>query len=192
MYCVKCRSKTDTKDIQNVLSSNGRPMLKDICVVCGINKSQFVASLGSQGGDLVSSLNKVTSKIKLPWAKFAGEMHLPGHIFTGPGTRLDLRLNPDGSYKEWSKPVDRVDNAAYHHDLAYAQYSDTANRNIADGVMISELNHIPNPSLRERAERFVVIPIVASKAAFGAGAQGWVTGGTKKNVERHLDRPTCE
>ena len=102
IYCVKCKVKTETKDVQNVLSANNRPMLKGICAVCGKNKSKFVASPAStaseRGGDLVSSLNKITSKIKLPWATFPGEMHLPGHSFTGPGTRLDLRLNPYGSF----------------------------------------------------------------------------------------------
>lgn len=181
IYCVKCKARTETKDVQNVLSANNRPMLKGICVVCGKVKTKFVAGARdrTEGGDLVSSLNKITSKIKLPWATFPGEMHLPGHSFTGPGTRLDLRLNPDGSFKDWSKPVDRVDNAAYHHDLAYAEYSDTANRNVADGVMVAELNNIENPTLRERAERAVVIPVIASKAAFGLGI-----GGKKKQRRR--------
>ena len=39
-------------------------------------------------------------------------MHLPGHNFTGPGTKLKKRLNPDLTPKEWSKPVNRVDEAA--------------------------------------------------------------------------------
>jgi hypothetical protein len=123
----------------------------------------------SHGGDLVSSLNSITSNIKLPWAKFPGEMHLPGHSFTGPGTRLDLRLNPDGTPKDWSKPVDRVDSAAYHHDLAYNRYSDVAERNVADKTMIHELNNIPNPTIRERIERAVVKPILATKASLGLG-----------------------
>jgi len=54
-------------------------------------------------------------------------MHLVGHCFTGPGTHLDQRLNPDMTPKEWSEPINRVDKAAYHHDLAYAKYKDTAN-----------------------------------------------------------------
>src|SRR6218665_94913 len=90
------------------------------CTECGTTKTQFVKA--AKGGDLVGS---VTNNIKLPWARFPGEMHLPGHSFTGLGTRLDLRLNPDGTAKTFSKPVDRVDNAALRHDLAYAQYPDT-------------------------------------------------------------------
>jgi hypothetical protein len=70
-----------------------------------------------RGGDLVGALNRMTKNIKLPFQKFEGEMHLPGMNYAGPGTRLDLRLNDDGTPKQWSMPVDRVDLAAYHHDL---------------------------------------------------------------------------
>ena len=45
-------------------------------------------------------------------------MHLPGHKFTGPGTKLYKILKSDGTPKEWSTPINRVDNAAYHHDFA--------------------------------------------------------------------------
>jgi len=63
--------------------------------------------------------NKAVSK--LPF-----EMHLPGHNFTGPGTRLERRLNRDGTA---SKPINRVDTAAYHHDLCYAKNRDRKTRN---------------------------------------------------------------
>jgi hypothetical protein len=179
IYCVKCKTKTESEDVQTVTSKNGRPMARGRCAVCGKNKTQFVKGL-VDGGDLVSSMNSLTSSIKLPWTKFPGEMHLPGHSFTGPGTRLDLRLNPDGSYKEWSKPVDRVDNAAYHHDLAYAEHADTASRNVADREMVNELNNIQNPTMRERLERAFVIPILSTKAHFGLGMK------TKKKQHRRL------
>ena len=65
--------------------------------------------------------------------------------------------------------VDRVDNAAYYHDLAYNQHTDTASRNVADRAMINDLNNIPNPSLRERIERAIVKPILFSKASLGLG-----------------------
>ena len=98
-------------------------------------------------------------------------MHLPGHSFTGPETRLDLRLNPDGTPKPWSLPVDKVDLAAYHHDLEYAKYSDTAHRNEADRAMIQELDNIEHPTMRERFERLIVKPIIGTKAVFGLGAK---------------------
>jgi Phospholipase A2-like domain len=96
-------------------------------------------------------------------------MHLPGMNLAGPGTRLDLRLNPNGTPKENSKPVDRVDEAAYRHDMAYSAFPDTKMRNVADRVMVSELNEIPNPTIRERVERAVIKPILSTKANFGLG-----------------------
>ena len=56
------------------------------------------------------------------------EMHLPGHNFTGPGAKLYKRLNW-GTPREWSMPINRVDNAAYHHDLCYSKHDDTKLRN---------------------------------------------------------------
>src|SRR6218665_2240430 len=126
-YCVKCKRKTDTRDLLNVKSKNDRPMPSGICTECCTTKTQFVKD--AKGGDLVGSLNSVAKNMKLPWARFPWEMHFPEHSFTGLGTRLDLRLNPDAAPKIFSKPVDRVDNAALRHDLAYAQYPDTASRN---------------------------------------------------------------
>ena len=69
-----------------------------------------------------SFLNSLVNK--LPF-----EMHLPGHNFTGPGTKLNKRLNPDGTPKECSMPINRVDNAAYHHDLYYSKHDETKTRN---------------------------------------------------------------
>jgi len=117
-----------------------------------------------KGGDVVNTLNAVTRRVKLPWTKFPGEMHLPGHNFTGPGTKLGNRLNADGTPKQWSKPVNRVDDAAYRHDLAYAG---TADRNAADRKMIKELDNISNPTLSERIERAIVRPILKTKVNFG-------------------------
>ena len=105
----------------------------------------------------------------MPCAKFPGEPYLPGMNFCGPNTRLDLRLNQDLTPKEWSKPVDRVDNAAYHHDLAYAAHQDTPHRNVADRIMVNELNNIQNPTFREKIERAIVKPILSTKANFGLG-----------------------
>ena len=93
-----------------------------------------------------SFLNTLVNK--LPF-----EMHLPGHNFTGPGTKLYKRLNPDGKPKNWSTPINRVDNAAYHHDLCYSKHDDTEIRNqVCDKTMLGELSGIVNPTLRQRID----------------------------------------
>ena len=117
MYCcIKCKKDTETSDVQNIVSKNGRNMKRGKCVVCGKIKTQFVrqkvedvSSPTPSGGSI---LNKVLNN--LPF-----ELHLPGHNFTGPGTKLNKRHNSDLKPKAWRKPINRVDNAAYHHDVCY-------------------------------------------------------------------------
>ena len=68
-------------------------------------------------------------------------MHLSGHKFTGPGTKLYKRTNSDGKPKEERKPINRADNAAYHHDLCYSKHVDIQTRNeVCDKTMLGELN----------------------------------------------------
>jgi len=98
------------------------------------------------------------------------EMHLPGHNFTGPGTKLNKRLNEDMTPKAWSKPINRVDKATHHHDICYVKNKDTKTRNeVCDNNMLTELNGIFNPTLRERMERGVVFKIIGAKKRFGWG-----------------------
>ena len=83
-------------------------MRRGQCITCGNTNTQFVTK-GVAGRSFLNTLVK-----KLPF-----EMHLPGHNLTGPGTKIYKRLNPIGTPKEWSIPINRVDNAAYHRDLCY-------------------------------------------------------------------------
>ena len=122
-------------------------------------KTQFVKKEAAG----VSLLNTLVNK--LPF-----EIHLTGHNFTGPGTKLYKRLNPDGTPKEWSVPINRVDNAAYHHDLCYSKHDDTKTRNeVCDKTMLGELNGIVNPTLRERIDKSIVGKLINAKVNFGLG-----------------------
>ncbi|GFQ77326.1 uncharacterized protein TNCT_399671 [Trichonephila clavata] len=101
------------------------------------------------------------------------EMHLPGHSFTGPGTQLlwgKTRLNPDLTYKGWSRPINRVNETAYRYDVCYLKNKDTKTRNeVCDKNMIEELDSIGKPTIRERMERVIVKPIIKAKKTFGMG-----------------------
>ena len=99
------------------------------------------------------------------------DMHLPGHNFTGPGTKLYKRLNPNWTPKKWSIPINRVDNAAYHHDLCYSKHNDTKTRNeVCNKTMLNELNEIVNPTLRERIDKSIVGKLINAEGNFGSGA----------------------
>ena len=98
------------------------------------------------------------------------ETNLPVHNFTDPGTKLYKRLNPDRTPKEWSIPINRVHNEAYHHDLCYSKYDDTKTRNeVCDKAMLGEFNGIVNPTLRERIDKSIVGKLIKAQVNFGLG-----------------------
>ena len=110
------------------------------------------------------------------------EMHLLGHNFTGPGTKLNKRLNADLTPKEWSKPINRIDKAAYHHDICYLKNNDTTTRNnVCDKNMLEEMKNIYNTTLRERMERGLVSTLIGTKKRFGWGVTTG-TGYIKKKI----------
>ena len=97
-------------------------------------------------------------------------MYLPGHNFTGPGTKLYKRLNPDVTPKEWSIPINRVDNAAYHLDLCYSTHFGTKTRNyVCDKTILGEVSEIVNPTLRKRIDKSIVGKLIKAKVNFGLG-----------------------
>ena len=96
-------------------------------------------------------------------------MHLPGHNFADPGTKLYKRLNQDGTPKEWSIPINRVDNAAYHHDLCYSKHDTKTRNEICDKTMLGELSGIVNPTLRERIDKSIVGKLIRAKVNFRLG-----------------------
>ena len=131
-------------------------MKRGMCVISGTTKTQFIEA--QEGGSL---LNKAINN--LPF-----EMHLPGQNFRGPGTKLKKQLNPDLTPKKGSKPIRRVDKAAYHHDICYLKNDDTATRNaVCDKHMLKVLEGIYNPSLRERLDK--INKLIGTKVKFGMG-----------------------
>ena len=89
MYCLKHRCVTETENITTATSKNGRLMRRGQYVTCEKTKTQFIKRDATGGSFLNTLVNK------LPFEK-----HLPGHNFSGPGTKLYKRLNPDGTPKE--------------------------------------------------------------------------------------------
>ena len=113
IYCVKRKTITENIDEYQSIAKNKRPILKAKCAICKSTKNRFL-KLNKSGGDIVSS---VISKIPV-------ELHLrtlrgKKYSFCGPNTNLNNRLNPDDTPKDWSKPVNKIDEVCLHHDLAY-------------------------------------------------------------------------
>ena len=43
IFCVKCKAKTDSSDVQGVTMKNGRPATQAICTICGTKKFRIGA-----------------------------------------------------------------------------------------------------------------------------------------------------
>ena len=94
------------------------------------------------------------------------ELHLPGHKFTGPGTKLKERL------LKGDKPRNRLDQASKEHDMAYALFSDKKDRHVFDKKLQEEAKAImkdSKESFRNRAEAGLVRGAMALKRKFGMG-----------------------
>ena len=114
-------------------------------------------------------------------------MHLPGHNFTGPGTKLKKRLNPDLTPKKWSKHVNHVDKAAYHHDLCYLENDDTTTRNtVCNKNMLKELESIYNPTLRERLDKSIVSKLIGTNVNFGMRVKKKFSGRITLNYKKKI------
>ena len=119
-----------------------------------------------KGGDIVSS---VISKIPI-------EFHLRDlsgkkYSFCGPNTNLKERLNEDGTPKEWSKPINKVDEICMAHDMAYDRNDIT--RHEADKKMLDDLNALDNKDLNWNewfAKKFVK-GIIGLKYKLGLGLE---------------------
>jgi hypothetical protein len=83
-----------------------------------------------KGGEL--SLNSFISNLPFEAHMIDFSGWIPKkYSFCGPGTKLNERLNKDDSIKEWSKPINKLDDGCYYHDLAYRN-EDILTRNEAD------------------------------------------------------------
>ena len=96
-------------------------------------------------------------------------LHLPGMKYAGPGTLLDLQL------KQGVKPANKLDEAAMHHDIAYANSKDTAARSKADYALQNRawervVSH--DAGLGERANAWLVTNSMKFKRWLGQGLSG--------------------
>jgi hypothetical protein len=172
LYCVKCRQKTESKDITQTISKNHRNMLKGICAICGSKKSSFIKS--NIGNGLGNTIIKTIGKI--------GELHLPAekgeyvpngsfnnlkkYSYCGPGTKYDQRVN------EGYNGINELDRMCKLHDRFYNENQDTESRNVSDVALAHRANEIANDPRFDNAQRRdakLVDIIMNNKATFGLG-----------------------
>ena len=128
IYCLKCKTKTDTLEIEQSKSKNNRLMLQGKCLLCGTTKSRFIKNQEVKG-----------------WTDLPFELHPPVSLtkrysFVGPGTKLNKRLDENKNPLPHSKPVNKLDEIAMNHDICYEKYPNTKERNkICDKKMLDDI-----------------------------------------------------
>lgn len=159
MYCLKCKRKTDSTNITQVVSKNKRSMLQGICTACGNKKSAFVKSTEGGKVDIHSLIGKLP-KPKRGWT-------LPNHKYTGPWNPLDKQLDENDRPLPGQEPFNQVDEIAMRHDICYRDHED--DKHGCDRQMIKELNDMNPRGLRERLDRSLVRATIGTKLKLGLG-----------------------
>ena len=163
IYCVKCKKKTMTVNIETVKTINNRMRIKGNCVICQCKKSQFMKlpvskKTGSGIGDI---LNNTIGKL--------GDLGIELHLPADKGEYV-----PNGSQRnrEGYKGINELDRMAKLHDQFYNENSDTKSRNISDIALAHRAEEIasdPNIDETQRRDAKFVKTLMQNKARFGFG-----------------------
>jgi hypothetical protein len=115
--------------MENLVLKNGRKALKSKCDKCDSNKMRMLRSNNdvSMGSGLVNDLiNKLPFEAHL--IDQADDGSIKRHSFTGPGTKLDKRLDKNNNTVKGSEPINALDRGAMQHDICYRDNKDTKTR----------------------------------------------------------------
>lgn len=94
------------------------------------------------------------------------ELHLPGHNFCGPGTRLKERLS------KGQQGINPLDAACREHDIAYSKYKDITSRHKADKALEQrawERVLAKDSSISEKGYSYLVSNAMKAKVKMGMG-----------------------
>src|SRR5271157_653928 len=187
-YCVKCKRKTETFNIIEIITKNNKKMEKGVCSICGKNKSSFVSNKVPSVEPLVGSgfsLNSFVNNLPIELHQFAerGE-DVPGGSFNnqqkysycGPGTKYEQRV------REGYKGINELDRMCKGHDKFYNENTDTKTRNISDIALAHRAYEIARNPMHDEVQRKdanFISGIMKTKAKFGLGVAG-----VSKNLRR--------
>ena len=173
MYCLKCKSHTESINIQESITSNNRKRLIATCKICSGKKSQFIANKSGKGvfNKLLSTVGNTVGELHLPSSQ--GEYVSNGsfnnqnkYSYCGPGTKFEQRN------REGYQGINELDRMCKLHDQFYNENTDTASRNISDEALAHRALEIANDLRFDSTQRNMaklVYVIMKSKAKFGLG-----------------------
>ena len=172
IYCLKCKMKTDTDNIEQI-TRNNRQCVVGNCNICNTRKNMFI-----KNGSGVLDIHKMIGKLPRPSKGFVA----PGYRYLGPYNPLSQQVSYDKVtgqiYKINEPPKDRLDEIALHHDICYS--INPQNKHMCDKKMIENIDEMENMNLMSNITR----GIINTKQKLGLGQGGLGIGGQKKTTRR--------
>ena len=133
-------------------------------------KRRIIKSTDHIGGDITSSIIS-----KIPYELHLRDTSFKKYSYCGPNTKLDIRLNEDGTPRPGYGPINAVDNICMHHDYNYKLADEgKMTRHEADKIMLDELNTLENKKLswNEWFAKYFTKVIIGTKYKLGLGING--------------------
>ena len=160
IYCVKCKNKTDTDNIENSTTKNNRQAVRGKCKICGTQKYMFVKNEGS-GFDI----HKLIGKLPRPKKGFVP----PGYKYLGPYNNLESQVKFDPSTGEIQKihepAKNRLDSIAMEHDICYSV--NPQGKGDCDRKMVKSIDEMPYKDMNKMA--MLARTIINKKQQLGLG-----------------------
>ncbi len=126
--------------------------------------------LGSRPIDFV--VNNLPFEVHLTDIQLNGKKQK--YNFARPGTKLNKRLKLNDTPYDWSKPINKLDEAAMYHDIAYCDHRTTKERHPYDLKLakVVEIACDPSAMPNERKKASMVVVVTHGKVALGIGTRG--------------------
>ena len=170
-YCVKCRKKTATDNINEITTKSNRKAITGACNICHSKKYMFVSNVDGSSIDI----HKIIGKIPRPTKGFV----VPGYKCLGPYNPLDKQVSFDEKTGEIHKihvqPKNKIDEIAMNHDICYSV--NPSNKDDCDRKMVQSVDEMLYKDVNKTA--MLARTIINKKTTIGIRSQ------TKK---RHRNR----
>ena len=164
IYCVKCKRKTDTDNINQVRAKNNRKALTGSCK-CGTKKYPFMSNK-VEGSNL--DIHRLIGKLPLrPEKGFAA----PSYNYLGPYNPLDKQVSFNKQTGDIQKihvlPQNALVRIAMHHDICYTV--NPPNKRDCNRKMVRSIDEIPYKDMNKTA--MLARTIINKKQQLGLGVE---------------------
>ena len=144
IYCVKCKQKTDTNNIEKTTTKNNRLAIRGNCKLCDTQKNMFVKNTGS-GIDI----HKLIGKLPRPKSGWT-----PGdYKYLGPYNPLESQVDFDKTTGEirqiHTQPMNKLDEISMNHDICYSV--NPQNKGDCDREMVKSIDEMPYKDMNKMA-----------------------------------------